>query len=461
MVKTRTPRRAPASKGLQAAGTLLACLGQVLLCLDEELRVTHASAALDRWLGDGSAEEVIGLPAEEILGRGLFGPGGVLRQALRSGESREGFRTALRAAGTEPGDGQLVSVAAAPMSEESAALDEMPAAFLVTLKPVERATPAREVSTFAGMVARSAGMLRIFQRIEELSESRATVLVLGESGTGKELIARALHRYSPRRNGPFVPVNCGGFPDNLLESELFGHVRGAFTGAVSDRTGRFEAARGGTLFLDEIGDLPRPLQVKLLRVLEEGAFERVGETRGRTSDARIIAATHVDLKGAIQDRNFREDLYFRLRVVTLRLPPLRERLEDVEPLATYLLAAISAREGGDWRLSSDTLSLFLRYDWPGNVRELRNALEHGVAWSKGPWVEAEHLPEELTDWEAPAEVAPPRAAPSAATGTAAAGLSPETLRRVLEEHRWKRAAAARALGISRSTLWRRLRELGW
>jgi transcriptional regulator with PAS, ATPase and Fis domain len=254
-----------------------------------------------------------------------------------------------------------------------------------------------------------------------------------------------------------VAVNCGALPGELLESELFGHVRGAFTGAVRDRVGRFEAAEGGTLFLDEVADLPLPLQVKLLRVLQERSFERVGESQTRRSDARIVAATNVDLHRAVPEGRFREDLYYRLRVVPIEIPPLRERREDIEPLATYMLARVAARQGRALRLSPDALRTLLRYHWPGNARELENALEYAVAVCKGQTILPEDLPVELQ--AAPrtgqAVAALPQPAPSGASG-----LDADRLRQALEAHRWRRGDTARALGISRATLWRRMREVG-
>jgi transcriptional regulator with GAF, ATPase, and Fis domain len=278
-----------------------------------------------------------------------------------------------------------------------------------------------------------------------------------------------------------VAVNAGALPGELLESEMFGHVRGAFTGAVKDRIGRFEMASGGTLFLDEVGDLPLPLQVKLLRVLQDGTFERLGESATRTSEARVIAATNVDLPAAISEGRFREDLYYRLRVVPIEVPPLRARREDIEPLARAILARVGARQGRALQFSPDALRALLRHDWPGNVRELENALEYAVAVCRGQTLLPEDLPELVP--QAPAAHAPPSAAPAEApppTPPASPGRVPATppgrpttrrapradaeeierLRRVMEDHRWNRGAAARALGISRTTLWRRLREAG-
>ncbi len=269
-----------------------------------------------------------------------------------------------------------------------------------------------------------------------------------------------------------MAVNCGALPGELLESELFGHVRGAFTGAVRDRAGRFELAAGGTLFLDEVADLPLHLQVKLLRVLQERTFERVGESQPRTSDARIIAATNVDLRRAVSEGRFREDLYYRLRVVPIEIPPLRERREDIEPLATFLLARVGARQGRALRFSPDVLRLLLEHAWPGNVRELENALEYAVAVCKGQTILPEDLPGEVgaaprapVRSRAPVDGArTPRPCRAARNGHAprrgGRRSTPARIRGALEACRWKRHEAARVLGVSRTTLWRRMRELG-
>ena len=221
--------------------------------------------------------------------------------------------------------------------------------------------------SFGELIGRSDVMMRLKDQLSRIVDSSAAVLLTGESGSGKEVVARALHQQSSRSKQPFVAVNCAALPEALLESELFGHVKGAFTGAVRDRIGRFELAGTGTLFLDEVGDLPLPLQVKLLRVLQERAFERVGESESRTTEARIIAATNKDLRQAVLDEEFREDLYYRLRVVPLHIPPLRERREDIEPLARHLLSRINRRHDRSVRLAPDAMRCLLRYNWPGNV----------------------------------------------------------------------------------------------
>lgn len=228
------------------------------------------------------------------------------------------------------------------------------------------------------LVGHSGGMQMVRHLIEQVADSEANVLILGESGTGKEVVAKSLHYLSSRRDKPFVPVNCGAIPGDLLESELFGHEKGAFTGALTARQGRFEIAEGGTLFLDEIGDMPMPMQVKLLRVLQERTFERVGSNKSMNADVRVIAATHRNLEDNIQDGSFREDLYYRLNVFPIEMPALRERPEDVPVLANELIARLEREGRGAVRLSPAALASLSRYPWPGNVRELANLMERLV-----------------------------------------------------------------------------------
>ena len=441
-----TPEAQAAWAGVSMA---FASLGRMFLCLDREFRVLHASRLSDA-VASGN-ESVSGRPIEEILGADLFGEQGSLRQALLEGERREGWRASLHVQGSEP---QLVSVTAAPFPKDPQGICDPRVAYVVVLRPEDQDPSNLGASTaFCGMVARSDSMARIFRLIQTLSQSEATVLLTGESGTGKERVARAIHEYSPRRHGLFVAVNCGALPADLLESELFGHVRGAFTGAVRDRVGRFELAARGTLFLDEVADLPVALQVKLLRALQERTFERVGESSSRTTDARIVAATNLNLRRAVTEGRFREDLYYRLRVVPIHLPPLRERREDIGPLALHLLARVGARHGRAVRLSPDTLRALLRHHWPGNVRELENTLEYAVTVASGQTILPDDLPVEFSTGT-PAHIAaaePEPAAPADEEG--------RRLRATLDAHGWKRDEAARALGISRTTLWRKMREL--
>ncbi|HEV2273441.1 MAG TPA: sigma-54 dependent transcriptional regulator, partial [Acidobacteriaceae bacterium] len=339
--------------------------------------------------------------------------------------------------------------------------------YLVLLRPADEDGTCPNAPVFySGAIACSPAMLRIFRMVETLQHSEATVLITGESGTGKEVVARAIHQHSTRSSGPFVAVNCGAIPGDLLESELFGHVRGAFTGAIRDRVGRFELASHGTLFLDEIGDLPPSLQVKLLRVLQEHQYQRLGESASRTTHARIIAATNVDLRVALRQGRLREDLYYRLCVVPIEIPPLRERREDIPPLSMSLLSRITAQSGLIRRISPQAMRLLLDYPWPGNVRELANVIEYAVTVAGRETILPEDLPEELrrrgVDFEATADRAAWLTTTSSKNGSTE-NVKDEAeavrLRSVLDAHQWRRAETARALGISRATLWRRMREL--
>jgi len=259
----------------------------------------------------------------------------------------------------------------------------------------------RAVDLFRSLVGSSRSIQKVRKMIEQVSGSDANVLVLGESGTGKEVVARNLHYHSSRREGPFVPVNCGAIPADLLESELFGHKKGAFTGAISDREGRFEMAEGGTLFLDEIGDMSLQMQVKILRVLQERTFERVGSNESRIADVRIIAATHRNLEEAITLGEFREDLFYRLNVFPITTPPLRDRLEDIPLLINELVRRIEHEKRGSVRLSPSAIYGLCQYSWPGNVRELANLVERMAILHPYGVVDAADLPEKfLADGEA-------------------------------------------------------------
>jgi len=233
----------------------------------------------------------------------------------------------------------------------------------------------RPVELFRSLVGSSRAVQGVRGLIKQVADSEANVLILGESGTGKEVVARNLHYYSGRRDGPFVPVNCGAIPADLLESELFGHIKGAFTGAISNREGRFELANGGTLFLDEIGDMSLQMQVKILRVLQERTFERIGSNDTITSDVRIVAATHKNLEQAIEEGGFREDLFYRLNVFPIEMPPLRDRVEDIPLLVNELVRRIEHEKRGSVRLSPGAIYALCQYSWPGNVRELANLIE--------------------------------------------------------------------------------------
>jgi DNA-binding NtrC family response regulator len=306
------------------------------------------------------------------------------------------------------------------------------------------------------LVGRSDVMRAIFRTVERIAKAEATVLVTGESGTGKELVARAIHDLSSRAEGPFIAVNCGAIPRELIESELFGHEKGAFTGAIDRRIGRIESADGGTLFLDEIGELDPAVQVKLLRALQERTFERVGSSQSTTVDVRIVTATNRDLAQEVADGNFREDLYYRVHVVPVTLPPLRERREDIRLLAETFVA----RADPSKRLTPAALAALEGYSWPGNVRELQNAIEHGLALCDGDSIEpgdlpisigrtgqAELLREQWRQGEHSFEETVTR-------------FETEILREALDSHHWNQTRTASALGITRRVLKLKMDKLG-
>ena len=311
---------------------------------------------------------------------------------------------------------------------------------------------------FDSLVGRHPAMVRLYEQIAQVAQTHATVLVTGESGTGKELVARAIHRQSPRRGQPFVAVNLAAIPDGLFESELFGHEKGAFTGAHSRKLGRFELAHGGTLFLDEVGSLRVDLQAKLLRVLQEREVERLGGTRTIPVDVRVIAATNVDLRGLVRARAFREDLFYRLNVAALTIPPLRERKDDIPILVEHFIRKYAREFKKDVRgISRGALPSLDAYDWPGNVRELENVVERCVALATRPVIRLDDLPLDLAIHDEPTR----------ATG----GGAPLPLKeardrfeqvyilRALERENWNQSRAARSLGVHRNTLLARL--AGW
>lgn len=311
-----------------------------------------------------------------------------------------------------------------------------------------------------GFVGDSPVIREVFRTVGKAAPTNATVLVLGESGTGKELVTEAVHRASPRARGPFIKVSCAALPEGLLESELFGHVKGAFTGAVSSRAGRFEAANGGTLFLDEVGEVPVHTQVKLLRVLQNREIERVGESRTRPIDVRLVAATNTDLEARVRKGTFREDFYFRLKVVTVRMPPLRDRRGDIPALAEHFRALYAKRHCRDVvRITKDGLKLLLAYEWPGNVRELENIMEAAVVLAEGDVVTVDVLPVEVGGYQCVEDL------PDADGIQIPAGTSlPEAERRIildtLRRTDQNKTAAARILGIGLRTLYRKLEQYG-
>ncbi len=336
----------------------------------------------------------------------------------------------------------------------------------------------RDPELFRSLVGNSRKIRQVRQLISQVAGSDASVLILGESGTGKEVVARNLHYHSSQRDGPFVPVNCGAIPADLLESELFGHEKGAFTGAISARQGRFELAQDGTLFLDEIGDMSLSMQVKLLRVLQERVFERVGSNRQLRANARIVAATHRDLEARIQDGDFREDLFYRLNVFPIEMPPLRERVEDLPLLIEELITRIEHDRGHSVRLTSAAIIALCQYRWPGNVRELANLVERLAILHPFGVVDISDLPARYREHAGDIGQAPALELPAGGGSTAADGAMPRLpregldlkehltsvevslIRQALESSNGVVSRAAKLLNVGRTTLVEKMRKYG-
>jgi transcriptional regulator with PAS, ATPase and Fis domain len=298
-------------------------------------------------------------------------------------------------------------------------------------------------------------MREIFNILPKIAKTNATVLIEGESGTGKELMAHAIHQLSLREEKPFIRVNCGALAEGVLESEIFGHVKGAFTGAIADKIGRFELADSGTLFLDEIGELSPATQVKLLRVVQEGEFERVGDSKPIRVDVRLIAATNKDLKKAIEQNEFRQDLYYRLRVVPILLPPLRNRKDDIPPLVNHFLQQFNKEMGRKVsQVSLDAIKILTEYDYPGNVRELENIIEHAMVFCTGEVLEASHLHKEIHQNDLIVKEMIKAERPLDM-------IQKEMILKTLKDTNWNYKEAGLKLGISRTTLWRKIKEYGF
>ena len=316
----------------------------------------------------------------------------------------------------------------------------------------------RAKNGFGSLVGRAPEMEKLYRIIAKAAKSSHPVLILGESGTGKELVARSIHFCGPYHDKPFIPVDCGSLVPTLIESELFGYVRGAFTGAVRAKDGLLATADGGTIFLDEVGELPVDLQAKLLRAIQEKEIRPVGGTRAIPVNVRILAATNRDLEAAVQQGTFRRDLYFRLNVLTLRIPPLRERKQDIPLLAGHILERVARTTGVQRNISDDALKLMLTYDWPGNVRELENCLERACALSSGPTLHVSDMPTSLRNFEVQTGAPAVRAASQGVTNLVE--MEKRAILHAIEVLNGDKLEAARQLGIGKTTLYRKLKEYG-
>jgi PAS domain S-box-containing protein len=430
--------------------TILDNIPSGVYTVDREMRFLSFNRSLEGITGY-SAEEVLGKRCTEILRSDFCEAGCPLKRSMRTGETLRGVELNLRAR-----DGCVVPIA----SSTAVLRDEegKPIGGICSFRDLRELHavpfPQGHVREFQGMVSKNPKMHEIFDLVETVAESDANVLIEGESGTGKELVARAIHRLSARAGKPFLGVNCASLNENLMESELFGHVRGAFTGAVKDRMGRFEMAEGGTLFLDEVSEIGLHLQAKLLRVLQEREYHRVGETGVRKADVRILCATNKRLKERIAGGTFRDDLYYRLNVVSVIPPPLRERKEDIPILVEHFLCRPQENPGGGKRSFSPlAMQALLEYPWPGNVRELENAVERAKICSRGEVIEESALPAEIRHRGAALHRG------RGSFGEKAANLEADRVRESLVRSGWNRTEAAARLGVSRVTLWRRMKQM--
>jgi PAS domain S-box-containing protein len=453
--------------GERKLSAILNSLGDAVITVDRDHRISHFNRAASRLVGLTEAEAV-GKDCRQIL-RASFGPS---QHDCPMGELGEGGRPRVDVEGTlVRADGRIVPVSAswAFFVSEAGEIHGFVISFR-SFEEIERIAEERKAKfLFHGIVGKTPRLRRIFDLIEVVKETDSTVLITGESGTGKGLFARAIHELSPRREKPFVKVNCAALTETLLESEMFGHVRGAFSGAVADKVGRFEAAEGGTIFLDEIGEISPALQVKLLRVLQDRELERVGSSRTQQVDVRVVAATNRELREEIRAGRFREDLFYRLNVIPIVVPPLRERREDIPLLVENVLSALRRRGLDRVRaVSPEAMRCLMEYSWPGNIRELENVLERGAVCSRGSILAAGDLAEEVREpcplplkGSGDSGERPP--APGQRTdrsnGIPFSGER-ELLLRTLEAHRWNRGDAAAALGMDRSTLWRKMKRHG-
>jgi PAS domain S-box-containing protein len=436
---------------LMRRDTLEAVLDSVadgIFTVDDQMRITTFNLAAALITGF-SKEEAFGISCLEVFRQILFGQECLVCRAL---EKRDYVRDVEREITRKDGSRRLVLVTTTPLLDPAGERTGV----VVVFRDIQEIRDLREQlrgrHQFHQLIGKNHRMQEIYRLIEQVADSTASVLIEGESGTGKELVAHAIHYRSPRANGPFVTVNCSSLVETLLESELFGHVKGAFTGATYNKVGRFELADSGTILLDEIGDVSPMIQLKLLRILQEKAFERVGESKPRKVDVRVIAATNKDLWKLVQEGRFRDDLYYRLKVVAIHLPSLRERRDDIPLLIQHFVEKLN-REMGKKILggTKEAIASLMAYPWPGNVRELENAIEHAFVLCKGRWFTLEDLPAEIRKSGVSAETSVP-GAPD--------GQEAERLRilEALEAAGGRPSEAARRLGISRTTLWRKLKK---
>ncbi|MDI9570914.1 MAG: sigma 54-interacting transcriptional regulator [Pseudomonadota bacterium] len=438
---------------LTATEAILESISDGVFTVDREWRITSFNRAAEEITGVERGE-AIGRRCSEVFRSSRCGSACPLAQTFATGKPLIGISAYIIDAA---GDRIPISISTALLCDEQGRVTGGVETFR-DLSEVE--TLRQELAgkrRIGELTSRSPLMQRVFEVLPAIAASPSTVLILGETGTGKELAARTIHNLSPRREGPFIAVNCGALPDTLLESELFGYKAGAFTGAAKDKPGRFALARGGTIFLDEIGEVSPALQARLLRVLQERTYEPLGAIRSEAADVRILVATNRELGELTRKGEFREDLYYRINVARIELPPLRRRKEDIPLLTNQFIQRFNSL----WQrnvpgIAAEALSLLMAHDWPGNIRELENAIEHAFILCGEDNIDLRHLPEALRTRGAATTKPEAALMPSAAHDI----LDAEAIRVALERNAFNRQAAARTLGIHKTTLFRRMKKLG-
>jgi two-component system, NtrC family, response regulator HydG len=418
-------------------------VNDAIITVDKNMRITAANDAT-RTICSLDPKEIIGKRLNNVTRYCSHSCYRALKNIIGTDQTIKEYRLEC---GHEYHANQIVSISSSPLRDKA----DRNIGTVLVMRDITRVAAMegelRERYSLHNILGKSHQMQRVFRLLTELMNTDTTVLITGETGTGKELVAKALHYGGPRAAKPLVTVNCSALAENLLESELFGHVKGAFTGAQKNRVGRFQAAHQGTIFLDEVGDIPSKLQLKLLRVIQEKTFEQVGNSRTYQVDVRVIAATNCNLKQKVSLGEFREDLYYRLKVLEIELPPLRDRREDIPLLINHFVTLFNKSykksiEG----ISQEALRIFMDYFWPGNVRELQHAIEHAFVLCNGPTITLEHLPAEIRDYSPPEVVVP-------AERTKTSALQTPDILAALIKTGWNKAKTARLLGISRPTLY--------
>ncbi len=436
------------------AESILESISDGVFTVDADWRISSFNRAAEKITGI-RRREALGRPCAEVFRSNMCEADCALRQTVKTGKPMVNKSAFIV---TAAGRRIPISVSTALLRDARGKITGGAETFrdLSLVEELRKELAGR--FHMGDLVSCSPLMRRIFEILPQVAASDATVLILGETGTGKELLARAIHAESRRHARPFVAVNCGALPDTLLESELFGYVKGAFTGAAADKPGRFALAEGGTVFLDEIGDISPALQVRLLRVLQEKTFEPLGGIQPINANVRVLAATHRDLPAQIRKGHFREDLFYRLNVISLDLPPLRRRKEDLPLLVDHFIARYNRRDGRTvGGVMPEVMAILMAHDYPGNVRELENIIERALVLCPAGKIEPRHLPPELVAWSAAAGAAPTAGAAMAVQKHA---VEAQAIRAALERNHYNRLAAARELGVHKTTLFRKIRQLG-